>query len=218
MTCACWNATSPNSPNVGRLEYAPDAGWPGVIGGDVAVGNSTDEFEIAPEGEASLLRRDLSPRKVRELLTQADDAVAAGDHAAAIEPLRGKQSTSGRARKAPATPNQRLADVHQKLEDSAAEREILQKYVVLVDDAQGALLRLLELEIAAERWDDALGHAEQLLGINPLRREPHDVRAQAAEATGDWNAAAESCQALLEFAPTDPAAAHYRLGPRIGER
>jgi Flp pilus assembly protein TadD len=50
-----------------------------------------------------------------------------------------------------------------------------------------------------------------MLAVNPLLKAPHRHLAVAAERTGDDALAIESCRALVQLDPIDPAELHYRL-------
>jgi tetratricopeptide (TPR) repeat protein len=105
-----------------------------------------------------------------------------------------------------------LALVHRELKEPDKERRALERLVELDADAVPALLRLVELETAAQDWGALRGHAEQFMGANPLLVQPHRAMAQAAEQLGQGADAIGAYRKLLWLDPEDPAEVHYRLG------
>ena len=78
-----------------------------------------------------------------------------------------------------------LAAVHRELNETEAERAVLEKLVSLDADAGAARLRLAELAADEEDWKAVAEHSTQALAINPLIPAPHRRLAKAAEALGE---------------------------------
>ncbi len=104
-----------------------------------------------------------------------------------------------------------LAVVHRELDETEAERAVLEKLVSLDADASAARLRLAELAADEEDWKAVAEHATRALAINPLIPAPHRRLAKAAEVLGDRIVAIDAYQALLRLEPLDLADTHYRL-------
>jgi tetratricopeptide (TPR) repeat protein len=104
-----------------------------------------------------------------------------------------------------------LARVHRELGETAEERQALESWAALADDAVEAYLRLLELAAQAEDWPAVKANAFRMLAVNPLVRTPHEQLAKAAEALGDTEEAIAAYRAVLALAPFDLAETHFRL-------
>ena len=110
-----------------------------------------------------------------------------------------------------------LAEVHRTLNETNEEKKVLQEFVRRDADAADSLLRLMELQVSGEEWQDLATNAMRLLAINPLIPQPHRFRAQASEALGHIKDAIQAYRKLLLLDPTDPADAHFRLARLLFE-
>ena len=104
-----------------------------------------------------------------------------------------------------------LARAHRELKELKDEREVLDRFVVLTDDAFDVYLRLMELGAKAKDWAAVRSNAERALAVNPLLSVPYRHLAEAAEALKQADAAIGAWQTVLKLDPRDPAEAHYRL-------
>ena len=111
-----------------------------------------------------------------------------------------------------------LARVHRELNESDAERNVLEDYATRDSAALAAGLRLLELHVAAEDWLAVSDTTSRLLAINPLLPAIHRERATAAEALDQADEAIAAYRALLALGPQNPAEVNYRLARRLRER
>jgi tetratricopeptide (TPR) repeat protein len=108
-------------------------------------------------------------------------------------------------------PYELLAGVHRELKQPDEERRVLEQYATRTDSAVPSLLRLIELESAAEDWTAAHETANRLLAINPLLPQTQRARAAAAEHLNQRPEAIAALEALLQMEPDDPAELHFRL-------
>lgn len=104
-----------------------------------------------------------------------------------------------------------LAAIHRRLEETDAERRVLEKLAALDADAVPVYLRLLDLCADAKDWKGLAAAAERLLAVNPLLKAPHRSLARAMEEQRTPARAIPSYRALLSMGPVDPADLHYRL-------
>ena len=103
-----------------------------------------------------------------------------------------------------------LVRVYREQENTAAERETLERIVELQDNAWEVSLRLAELASERNDWPAVLSNAERVLAVNPLVAAPHRYLADAGEHAGDDDRALAGLFALAEMEPFDPAALSYR--------
>ena len=104
-----------------------------------------------------------------------------------------------------------LAAVHRELNEPDQERDVLRRLTKLDADGVPAMLRLLELDAAANDWQAAMRDAERLLGTNPLLPQPHRTMARAGEELKRPADAIAAYHRLLLMDPEDPAEVHFRL-------
>ena len=104
-----------------------------------------------------------------------------------------------------------LARAHRELNESKEDRKVLDRFVVLTDDAFDVYLRLMELGANAKDWKAVRSSAQRALAVNPLLAVPYRHLAEAAEALKQADAAIGAWQTVLKLEPRDPAEAHYRL-------
>ena len=109
------------------------------------------------------------------------------------------------------TPYRPLATVLRELGDVAAEREVLNAWAALDDEATEAYLRLMELATEAKDWPVVARNAERYLGVNPLVVPPWRFLAQASAEPGQTVAAIAAWRTLLHLDAPDPAGAHFQL-------
>lgn len=114
-------------------------------------------------------------------------------------------------------PYELLATVYRELKETANERKILQQYAVRTDSAVPSLLRLIELQSAADDWAGVKQISQQLLAINPLLPQSQLARAAAAEHLQEPREAIPALKALLMMDPDDPAELNFRLATLLFE-
>ena len=110
------------------------------------------------------------------------------------------------------TPYRPLATVLRELGDVAAERELLNTWAALDDEATEAYLRLMELATEAKDWPVVARNAERYLAVNPLVVPPWRYLAQASAEQGQTAVAIAAWRTLLHLDAPDPAGAHFQLG------
>jgi tetratricopeptide (TPR) repeat protein len=110
-----------------------------------------------------------------------------------------------------ASPYALLAKVYRELNESEAERKLLEDWAARDSDALPAYLRLMEIAEAKSDWPSVAKYARRALAVNPLAASYHRYLARASEQTGDRAEAIEAYRALVILDVTDPAEQHYRL-------
>tara|TARA_R110002072_G_scaffold173600_2_gene328284 strand:+ start:55109 stop:57658 length:2550 start_codon:yes stop_codon:yes gene_type:complete len=110
---------------------------------------------------------------------------------------------------------ERLASVYQKLGRPVDEREILEQFASISDDAVLANLRLIELQTEASDWSALEQTAARLFAIDPLLEQSHSTRAVVAEKRNQPAVAARALSRLLLLEPDDPADIHFRLAQSL---
>jgi predicted Zn-dependent protease len=110
---------------------------------------------------------------------------------------------------------ERLASVYQKLDRPLDERNILEQFAAISDDAVPANLRLVELQTEASDWSALEQTAARLFAIDPLLEQPHSTRAVIAEKRDQPAIAARALGRLLLLEPDDPADIHYRFAKSL---
>jgi tetratricopeptide (TPR) repeat protein len=105
----------------------------------------------------------------------------------------------------------RLAEVHRKLGETDAERDVLTRYAALDADGAPAFLRLIAIETERDNWPAVRENALRMIAVNPLVPQPHRALAAAGEQLGHPDEQQAAYQALLALEPDDPAELHYRL-------
>lgn len=111
-----------------------------------------------------------------------------------------------------------LARVVRVMGDAAAERNLLQRWAAVDDEASEAYLRLMEMAAAAKDWPVVLENAERYLAVNPLVAPPYRYLAEASTATSDVGGAIVAWRTLLQLDPADPSDAHYQLARLLRTR
>ena len=104
-----------------------------------------------------------------------------------------------------------LAEVHRTLNETNAERRVLEVYAERDADGVDAYLRLIELAALDEDWDVVRKTAEKFLAVNPLVPQPYRYLAKASEALDQPASAIQAYRTMLLLDPPDPAEVHYRL-------
>lgn len=111
-----------------------------------------------------------------------------------------------------------LAAAHRALNEAAAEREILQRWADVDDEASDAYLRIMELAAAEKDWATVKRNSERYLAVNPLVPPPYRYLAQAATALGDESAAVVAWRTLLQLDVPERADGHYQLAQLLRKR
>ena len=109
------------------------------------------------------------------------------------------------------SPYAMLAEVHQALGETNAERQTLARWAERDDEAAKACLRLMELDAAAQDWKAVELNALRYLAVDPLVAPPYRFLAEAAERTGDIPTAIQAYRTWLQLDPLDPADMHFHL-------
>lgn len=116
------------------------------------------------------------------------------------------------------TPYRPLVAALAALGDTAAETEVLRRWVELDDEAPDAYARLMELAAAEKDWATVATNAKKYLAVNPLVAPPYRYQAQAAGETGDVATAVVAWKTLLQLDVPDPAEAHFQLARLLQQR
>ena len=111
-----------------------------------------------------------------------------------------------------------LAAAFRALNDTAAEKDVLQKWVEVDDEAADGYLRLMELAAAEKDWETVKRNCERYLAVNPLVAPPYRYLAQAAAAGGDDSTAVVAWRTLLELDVPERAEGHYQLAALLHKR
>ena len=98
-----------------------------------------------------------------------------------------------------------LAQIYRDKKEVEKERHILNQWSRLDGEVTEALLRLIELDLAADDYKSAIRHATQLLEINPLHPLPHRAQAESMEHSGEDEGAIKAFQTVLKLNPADRA-------------
>jgi tetratricopeptide (TPR) repeat protein len=104
-----------------------------------------------------------------------------------------------------------LAQVYRQLEDTAAERRVLETLAQYDSDALDAYRRLIELAEAEGNWSQVRDYAQRIIAVNPLITAAQEQLAAAAQQLNDPRALIDAQAALLESDPADPALGYFRL-------
>ena len=104
-----------------------------------------------------------------------------------------------------------MATAYRNLGDAEAEEKLLRHLAVIQPDAIEIYRRLMELDRAAENWQQLYEHAQRYLAVNPLLPEGHEQLALSAAQLKQPEDVIAAQKALLQMDPADPAAAHYQL-------
>lgn len=111
----------------------------------------------------------------------------------------------------PGNAAQLMATVHRNLEDFKAEEKLLRHLASIQPDAMDVYSRLMELDRAAENWEQLYNDAQQFLAVNPLLPRGHEQLAVSSARLKQPRDVISAQKALLQMDPADPAAAHYQL-------
>jgi tetratricopeptide (TPR) repeat protein len=111
-----------------------------------------------------------------------------------------------------------LATALRTLGETAAEKEILQKWVEVDEEAVEGYLRLMELAAAEKDWPTVARNAERYLAVNPLVPVPYRFMAQAAAALGDESTEVVAWRTLLQLDVPERADANYQLARLLHKR
>jgi tetratricopeptide (TPR) repeat protein len=91
-------------------------------------------------------------------------------------------------------------------------------------EREPSLFLAASLALRLKRAEQARGHAERLLQVNPWRWRHHLLLGQAHGQAGNWSAAIRACRQALDLDPVEPAArqllvlAHLRSGEQVQAR
>ena len=110
-----------------------------------------------------------------------------------------------------------MARVHRELQETNAEREVLQKLTSYSADDGESFLRSSELAAADLDWAAVIANSERLLAVNPLIPQPHRQLAAAYEKLSRKPEAIRAYETVLKLDPLDPAEVHFRLGRLLHE-
>ncbi|MEM1226159.1 MAG: tetratricopeptide repeat protein [Planctomycetota bacterium] len=106
---------------------------------------------------------------------------------------------------------EKLADVHRRRQDQAAERSVLGQIVQLSPDPLPSLLRLIELDQQDQDWSSVHRWAKNGLAINPMRSDLHRHFAIASQHIGNHDDAVSGWRGVLALDPVDVAGVRYEL-------
>lgn len=114
-------------------------------------------------------------------------------------------------------PLEQLAAVYRELDETEAEQRTLEKIVSLSSDSLPALRRLIEMERAAENWDQIEQYALKFTSINPLLSEGQLAMAEAAERLDRPEQVVQALSALKQLDPVDPAELDFRMAGALAK-
>ncbi len=178
--------------------FAPDVDWtapePGVLRDPVQLGN----FIVAnPNNQIGL--KTFAAQQIQE--KQWGPAEAMLKHVIKIFPQDVSDSNA----------RQMLARVYRETNRTTDEQKILEEHVAIASDSVTAYQRLIELYSDQNNQSGVMAMTDKLFAVNPLMKGSWKLRAGAAEATNNPEAAIEAWRSLLTLEPEDPALVHYRL-------
>lgn len=179
---------------------------------DIAPGATWDEPDLPPEADSTAVANWLvkHPKSFPGLRSLGARLVAERKWPQAREVLEGLKQLYPEY-VGPENPYVLLATVYKNMNDTAAERAILEELAARDGDAGPAYLRLMELAEGMKDWQSLARNARRLMAVNPLIPAPHRELALAAEHLGDRDEAIRCSRAILILDESDPAGAHYRL-------
>ncbi len=151
------------------------------------------------------------------LRARAQRLVEQQDWSGALVPLR-RLVELYPAQKGGDTSYRPLVAALRALGDTAGEREVLQRWTAVDDEAVDGYLRLMELAAAAQDWPTVAQNAERYLAVNPLVPPPYRYLAQAAGAKGDDSTAVVAWRTLLQLDVPERADAHFQLARLLHRR
>jgi tetratricopeptide (TPR) repeat protein len=111
-----------------------------------------------------------------------------------------------------------LARVCRELQDTTAERAVLETLASHDSSALDAYRRLGELAVERADWPAVRKYAQQTIAVNPMNTAAQEQLATAALQLEDSQSLIDSQLALLENEPVDPALVHYRLATAYRNR
>lgn len=91
------------------------------------------------------------------------------------------------------------------------ETQLLRTMADKSADALPVFLRLIELDVKAQRWPQVRQDAARAFSLNPFLQAPNEALAQAHEALNESDAAITDYERLLQLTPTNPAIVRYKL-------
>jgi tetratricopeptide (TPR) repeat protein len=109
------------------------------------------------------------------------------------------------------SPYRPLVAALRALGDTAAEREVLKKWVEVDDEAPDAYIRLIELAAHDKDWPTIKRNVQRYLAVNPLIAAPYRALAEASMATDDDATALMAWRTLLQLDVSDPSDVHFQL-------
>jgi len=111
----------------------------------------------------------------------------------------------------PDSPYLLLARVHQKLDETDHEYNVLNELASRSPDALTAYERLVQLAAAKNDFHDVVIHARRYIAVNPLLGKMYFQLGRAYESLDEKPQAVKSYERLLHLDPADPVDIHYRL-------
>lgn len=104
-----------------------------------------------------------------------------------------------------------LSEIYRKLDDTESELDWLERWWNTSAANGDAGLRLATLLKDAERKEEALQVARDLMFVDPLSREVHQIAGEVLIETGHPLEAVREYSVLLSLDPVDPAEVHFQL-------
>ena len=111
-----------------------------------------------------------------------------------------------------------LATALHALGEAKAERQVLEDWAAIDDEAVDAYLRLMELAAAENDWPIVARNAERYLAVNPLVPLPYRYLARASAALGDVSGAVVALRTLLALDVPEAPEAHFQLASLLHGR
>ncbi len=103
------------------------------------------------------------------------------------------------------------AAAHRALEQPKQEAAALRELVWRSAEALPAKLRLIDIDLESQQWQQVIDHSKRVLAINPFLKPAHWSRGQAWDGLGEKEKAVASYKRLLKLKPANPAEVNYQL-------
>ncbi|MFK5923508.1 MAG: peptidase MA family metallohydrolase [Verrucomicrobiota bacterium] len=103
------------------------------------------------------------------------------------------------------------AAAHRALEQPKQEAAALRELVWRSAEALPAKLRLIDIDLESQQWQQVIDHSKRVLAIDPFLKPAHWSRGQAWDGLGEKEKAVASYKRLLKLKPANPAEVNYQL-------
>jgi tetratricopeptide (TPR) repeat protein len=104
----------------------------------------------------------------------------------------------------------RAKAMHQ-MKNLPEETRLLRAMAAKTGDALPVFLRLIEIDVETQKWEEAENDARRAFALNPFLAQPNETLASASAAQGRPDVAIESLERLLRLTPANPARVRFQL-------